>query len=67
MAATTGESRYRDSAVGRVLAWFASTLKLMARNKVGFAGFLVVLTIVLVTFIGPIFLPSEVPVNVNEI
>ena len=67
MAATTGESRYGDSAVGRVLAWFASTLKLMARNKVGFAGFLVVLTIVLVTFIGPIFLPSEVPVNVNEI
>jgi peptide/nickel transport system permease protein len=52
MAATTGESRYRDSAVGRVLAWFASTLKLMARNKVGFA---------------PVFLPSEVPVDVNEI
>ena len=67
MAATTGESRFRDSAVGRVLAWFASTLKLMARNKVGFAGFLVVSIIVLVTFIGPIFLPSEVPVNVNEI
>ena len=67
MAATTGESRYRDSAVGRVLAWFTSTLKLMARNRVGFAGFLVVSTIVLVTFIGPIFLPSEVPVNVNEI
>jgi peptide/nickel transport system permease protein len=67
MAATTGESRYRDSAVGRVLAWFASTLKLMARNKVGFAGFLVVSTIVLVTFIGPVFLPSEVPVDVNEI
>jgi ABC-type transport system substrate-binding protein len=67
MAATTGESRFRDSAVGRVLAWFGSTLKLMARNKVGFAGFLVVSTTVLVTFIGPIFLPSEQEVDVSEI
>jgi len=67
MTATTGESGFRESAVGRVLAWFGSTLKLMARNKVGFAGFLVVSTIVLVTFVGPIFLPSEQEVHVSEI
>ncbi len=67
MAATTGESRYRDSAVGRVLAWCASTLKLMARNKVGFAGFLVVLSIVLVTFVGPIFVPLDETVRVSQI
>jgi peptide/nickel transport system permease protein len=67
MAATTGESGFRESAVGRILAWFGSTLKLMARNRVGFTGFLVVSTIVLVTFIGPIFLPSEQEVHVSEI
>ncbi|MBA3637477.1 MAG: ABC transporter permease, partial [Rubrobacteraceae bacterium] len=67
MASVTGESRYRDSAVGRFLAGFASTLKLMARNKVGFAGFLVVVTIVLVTFVGPIFVPLDETVRVSQI
>lgn len=67
MAATTGEGQYRDSASGRVLRWFASTLKLMARNKVGFAGFLVVVSIVLVTFVGPIFVPVDDTVRVSQI
>jgi peptide/nickel transport system permease protein len=67
MAATTGESRYRDSAAGRVVRWFASTLKLMARNKVGFAGFIVVMTIVLVSFLGPLFVPVDETVDVNQI
>jgi peptide/nickel transport system permease protein len=67
MAATTGESRYGDSAPGRVLRWFASTLRLMARNKVGFAGFLVVTTIVLVSFVGPIFVPEDETVRVSQI
>ena len=67
MAATTGESRYGDSAAGRVVRWFASTLKLMARNKVGFAGFIVVMTIVLVSFLGPIFVPLDETVDVNQI
>ena len=67
MAATTGESRYEDSASGRVLRWLASTLRLMARNKVGFAGFLVVTTIVLVSFVGPIFVPEDETVQVSQI
>jgi ABC-type dipeptide/oligopeptide/nickel transport system permease subunit len=67
MAATTGESRYGDSAPGRVLRWFASTLRLMARNKVGFAGFLVVTTIVLISFVGPIFVPEDETVQVSQI
>jgi peptide/nickel transport system permease protein len=67
MAATTGESQYRDSAVGRFLARLASTLKLMARNKVGFAGFLLVLTILLVSFVGPIFVPEDETVRVSQI
>jgi peptide/nickel transport system permease protein len=67
MAATTGESRYGDSAAGRVIRSLASTLKLMARNKVGFAGFIVVMIIVLVSFIGPIFIPEDETVRVTQI
>jgi len=39
----------------------------MARNKVGFAGFLVVTTIVLVSFVGPIFVPEDETVQVSQI
>jgi peptide/nickel transport system permease protein len=67
MAATTGESRYGDSAAGRAVRWLASTLKLMARNKVGFAGFILVMAIVLVSFVGPIFVPLDETVDVNQI
>jgi peptide/nickel transport system permease protein len=67
MAATTGESRYGDSVAGRILRSLASTLKLMARNKAGFAGFLVVTIIVLVSFIGPIFIPEDETVRVSQI
>jgi peptide/nickel transport system permease protein len=67
MAATTGESRYGDSAAGRVIRSLASTLKLMARNKVGFAGFIVVMIIVLVSFIGPIFIPEDETVRGTQI
>lgn len=52
---------------GRILRSLASTLKLMARNKVGFAGFIVVMTIVLVSFVGPIFIPEDETVRVSQI
>jgi peptide/nickel transport system permease protein len=39
----------------------------MARNKVGFAGFLVVTTIVLISFVGPIFVPEDETVQVSQI
>lgn len=67
MTSVTGESGFRDSAVGRFLAGIASTLKLMARNKVGFAGFILVVTILLVSFVGPLFVPLDVTVDVNQI
>jgi peptide/nickel transport system permease protein len=67
MASVAGESRFRESAAGRFLAGLTSTLRLMARNKVGFAGFLVVMTIILITFIGPFFVPLDDTVHVNQI
>ena len=67
MAAATGESRYRESAVGRFLARFASTLRLMARNRVGFAGFILVVTIVFVSFVGPLIVPLDETVEVSQI
>ena len=67
MTTTTGGTRFEDSAVGRILRWFATTMKLMARNKVGFAGFLVVVAIVLITFIGPIFIPLDTTVDTTQV
>ena len=67
MAAATGESWYRESAVGRFLASIASTLRLMARNRVGFAGFILVVTIVFVSFVGPLFVPLDETVEVSQI
>jgi peptide/nickel transport system permease protein len=67
MAAATGERRYRESAVGRFLARFASTLRLMARNRVGFAGFILVVTIVFVSFVGPLIVPLDETVEVSQI
>ncbi|HEY6689981.1 MAG TPA: ABC transporter permease [Rubrobacter sp.] len=67
MAAATGGSRYRESAVGRFLARFASTLRLMARNRVGFAGFILVVTIVFVSFVGPLIVPLDETVEVSQI
>jgi peptide/nickel transport system permease protein len=67
MAAATGESRYRESAVGRFLASIASTLRQMARNRVGFAGFILVVTIVFVSFVGPLFVPLDETVDVTQI
>jgi len=67
MAAATGESRDRESAVGRFLASIASTLRLMARNRVGFAGFILVVTIVFVSFVGPLFVPLDETVEVSQI
>ncbi len=44
-----------------------TTLRIMTRNKVGFAGFLVVIFFVLMSFIGPIFVPYDNTTKVNQI
>lgn len=51
----------------RLWSWFATTLKLMARNKIGFAGFLVVLAILLLAFIAPLFVPFDNTARVDQI
>ena len=67
MTSVTGESGFRESAAGRFLAGIGSTLKLMARNKVGFAGFILVVTIILISFVGPLFVPLDETVDVTQI
>lgn len=54
------------SAERRTGAGRTSTLRLLVRNKVGFAGFVVFILIVLVAFIGPFFTPDN-PSNTTQI
>jgi peptide/nickel transport system permease protein len=49
------------------LAETAKTLKLLSRNKIGFAGFLVALFIVVISFVGPLIWPPEQSANVPDI
>ena len=44
-----------------------TSLRIMSRNKVGFAGFIVVLLIVLVSFIAPLFVTVDMSANVEMI
>ena len=50
-----------------IWAWFATTFKLLLRNKVGFAGFLVVLAIVLLSFVGPYLVEFNNAADVTQI
>src|SRR5688500_3100249 len=43
------------------------TLRIMSYNKVGFAGSIGVLLIILVSFIGPIFIPLDTQTKVDQI
>jgi peptide/nickel transport system permease protein len=63
----TDQAEVAGPSAGRqVLAGGGGVLRLMMRNKAGFIGFLGVLLIVLISFIGPFFTP-EAPVNVTKI
>ncbi len=68
MAVATRGTRSHDLGVAyRLWTWLATTLKLMARNKVGFAGFLVVLAIVLLAFVGPSLLAFDNTAHIDQI
>jgi len=43
------------------------TLKILSRNKMGLFGFIMAITIVLVSFVGPVIWPPEDSANVEEI
>lgn len=45
----------------------ARTLRIMARNKVGFAGMLVALAIILTAFIAPMFVPLDKTAHIDQI
>ena len=49
------------------LQGFRTTLRLMTHNKVGFVGFLIVIFFVLMSFIGPIFVPLDHTTRVDQI
>jgi peptide/nickel transport system permease protein len=49
------------------LGSIGTTLRLLAYNKVGFVGFLGVVAIVLMSYIGPYFWPVQIHASVDEI
>ncbi|HWV36539.1 MAG TPA: ABC transporter permease [Thermomicrobiales bacterium] len=56
--ATTPKRRELPRAFGW-LGWLGSTLRIMRRNKIGFAGFLIVVAMTLISYIAPIFWPFD--------
>ena len=46
---------------------FAKTFKILSRNKMGLFGFIMVILIILVSFVGPLIWPPETSANVAEI
>ena len=44
-----------------------TTLRIMSYNKVGFAGFIVVVLLFLMSFIGPYFVPLDTETKVDQI
>ncbi len=51
----------------QAFASLGTTLRIMSYNKVGFAGFLMVVFIVLMSFIGPYFIPLDTVTKVDKI
>ncbi len=43
------------------------TLKLIARNKMGFLGFILLLALILMSYVGPLVVPPETRANTNQI
>lgn len=50
-----------------ILSSIGTSLRLLTYNKVGFVGFLVVVAIVLLSYVGPIFWPLTMTANIGEI
>ena len=51
----------------QALASLGTTLRIMSYNKVGFLGFLMVIFIVLMSFVGPLFIPLDTETKIDKI
>ena len=68
MAVTARAPQTQDFGILRgIWDWSITTLRLMARNRVGFAGFLLVVAILVMAFIGPLFVPLDEQARVDQI
>lgn len=68
MAVATGGAYGSEFGVAaRVWGWIVTTMKLLMRNRIGFAGFLVVVTILLISFVGPLFVPLDTTARIDQI
>lgn len=50
---------FRDRLPRVSLGWLGTTLRIMSRNKVGFAGFIVVLLMTVTSIVAPLFWPFD--------
>ncbi len=66
MAAAAGTME-SGGVISGVLGWFLTTFKLIARNKVGLAGLLIILSILLMSFVGPLFVPLDMTADITQI
>ncbi|MBN1640022.1 MAG: ABC transporter permease [Anaerolineae bacterium] len=64
---TTIYQRTSKDIVLGVLGSIASFFRLMARNRLGFVGFLVILLYFVVSFLGPVFMPVDTVTKVDQI
>jgi peptide/nickel transport system permease protein len=68
MAVAAGSARAGGSGgLSRIWSSITTTLKLLARNKLGFAGFIVVTTIVLLAYLGPLFFELDTTAHIERI
>ncbi|NOZ29761.1 MAG: ABC transporter permease [Chloroflexi bacterium] len=64
---TLAERNTLRDAIGNFVHSFVTFIRLMARNRVGFVGFLVVIGFVLLALVGPYFVELDTKTNVSQI
>ncbi len=64
---TLAERNTLRDAIGNFVYGFVTFIRLMARNRVGFVGFLVVIGFVLLALVGPYFVELDTKTNVSQI
>ena len=64
---TLAASSHTSGLLGQIWGSIRTTLRLMSYNRVGFIGFIMVLLIVGLSFIGPEFIPLDTKTKVDQI